>query len=165
MLAANVDIVLVATSLNRDLNARRVERFLTVAWESGARPVVVLTKVDLARDPVEVAIAEAQLEEVAAGVPVVAYRVDGAPEAVTVHSEETLAQAFDTAWQSKRPRQPGATPVPVPKALGFCADPAVTLNATLVSGTSPADVATIRSPVPTLLTVSPEKVASFRVIK
>ena len=72
VLAANVDVVLVATSLNRDLNARRVERFLTAAWESGARPVVVLTKVDLARDPVEVAVAEAQLEEVAAGVPVVA---------------------------------------------------------------------------------------------
>ena len=72
VLAANVDVVAVATSLNRDLNVRRVERFLTAAWESGARPVVVLTKVDLARDPVEVAIAEAQLEEVAAGVPVVA---------------------------------------------------------------------------------------------
>jgi len=72
VLAANVDVVLVATSLNRDLNPRRIERFLTAAWESGARPVVVLTKVDLARDPVEVAVAEAQLEEVAAGVPVVA---------------------------------------------------------------------------------------------
>jgi ribosome biogenesis GTPase len=72
VLAANVDLVLVATSLNRDLNPRRVERYLTTAWESGARPVVVLTKVDLARDPVEVAVAEAQLEEVAGGVPVVA---------------------------------------------------------------------------------------------
>ncbi len=72
VLAANVDIVLVATSLNRELNPRRVERYLATAWESGARPVVVLTKVDLARDPVEVAVAEAQLEEVAVGVPVVA---------------------------------------------------------------------------------------------
>lgn len=72
VLAANVDVVLVATSLNRELNPRRVERYLATAWESGARPVVVLTKVDLARDPVEVAVAEAQLEEVAVGVPVVA---------------------------------------------------------------------------------------------
>lgn len=72
VLAANVDVVLVATSLNRELNPRRLERYLTTAWESGARPVVVLTKVDLARDPVEVAVAEAQLEEVAVGVPVVA---------------------------------------------------------------------------------------------
>lgn len=72
VLAANVDVVLVATSLNRDLNPRRVERYLATAWESGARPVVVLTKVDLAHDPVEVAVAEAQLEEVAVGVSVVA---------------------------------------------------------------------------------------------
>jgi ribosome biogenesis GTPase len=72
VLAANVDVVLVTTSLNRDLSPRRVERFLTAVWESGARPVLVLTKVDLAQDPVEVAVAEVQLEEVAAGVPVVA---------------------------------------------------------------------------------------------
>ena len=72
VLAANVDVVLVATSLNRDLNPRRIERYLAIAWEAGASPVVVLTKVDLARDPVEVAVAEAQLEEVALGVPVVA---------------------------------------------------------------------------------------------
>ena len=71
VLAANVDVVLVATSLNRELNPRRVERYLAMAWESGASPVVVLTKVDLARDPVEVAVAEAQLEEVAVGVSVV----------------------------------------------------------------------------------------------
>jgi ribosome biogenesis GTPase len=72
VLAANVDVVLVATSLNRELNPRRIERYLATAWESGARPVVVLTKVDLARDPVEVAVAEAQLEEVAIDVPVIA---------------------------------------------------------------------------------------------
>ena len=72
VLAANVDIVLVATSLNRELNPRRLERYMAMAWESGATPVVVLTKVDLARDPVEVAVAEAQLEEVAPGVSVVA---------------------------------------------------------------------------------------------
>ena len=68
ILAANVDIVMIATSLNRDLNARRLERFLATAWESGGRPIVVLTKVDLATNPVEVAVAEAQLEELAVGV-------------------------------------------------------------------------------------------------
>ncbi len=72
VLAANVDVLLVATSLNRDLNPRRIERYLATAWESGARPVVVLTKVDLAADPVEVVIAEAQLAEVAVNVPVLA---------------------------------------------------------------------------------------------
>jgi ribosome biogenesis GTPase len=72
ILAANVDVVMIATSLNRDLNARRLERFLATAWESGARPMVILTKVDLAAGPVEVAVAEAQLEELSAGVPVLA---------------------------------------------------------------------------------------------
>ena len=72
ILAANVDVVMIATSLNRDLNARRLERFLATAWESGGRPVVVLTKVDLATNPVEVAVAEAHLEELAVGVRVLA---------------------------------------------------------------------------------------------
>jgi ribosome biogenesis GTPase len=72
VLAANVDIVTIATSLNRDLNARRLERFLATAWESGGRPIVVLTKVDLAANPVEVAVAEAQLDELAVGVRVLA---------------------------------------------------------------------------------------------
>ena len=47
VLAANVDIVLIVSSLNEDLNLRRLERYLTLAWESGARPVLVLTKSDL----------------------------------------------------------------------------------------------------------------------
>jgi ribosome biogenesis GTPase len=72
VLAANVDVVLVATSLNRDLNQRRLERYLATAHESGARPLVVLTKADLARDPVEVAIAEVAVAEVAASVDVLA---------------------------------------------------------------------------------------------
>jgi ribosome biogenesis GTPase / thiamine phosphate phosphatase len=52
VLAANMDWIFVVTSLNADLNLRRIERYLTLAWESGAVPVVVLTKVDLAGDPV-----------------------------------------------------------------------------------------------------------------
>ena len=38
VLAANVDVVLIVTSINEDLNLRRLERYLTLAWESGARP-------------------------------------------------------------------------------------------------------------------------------
>jgi ribosome biogenesis GTPase len=57
VVAANVDIVFVVTSLVDDLNARRLERYLTVAWESGAEPVVVLTKADLC-ESVEAAVAE-----------------------------------------------------------------------------------------------------------
>ena len=48
VVAANIDVALIATAVVGDLNVRRLERYLTIAWESGARPVVVLTKVDLA---------------------------------------------------------------------------------------------------------------------
>src|SRR5712691_7924072 len=68
MIAANVDLVFIATSADTDFNLRRIERLLTVAYQSGAAPVIVLTKVDLNNpDPFE-----AELETIAAGVPVVA---------------------------------------------------------------------------------------------
>jgi ribosome biogenesis GTPase len=50
-LAANVDAVLICASLVAHLPVRRIERLLTLAWESGATPVVVLTKADLHPDP------------------------------------------------------------------------------------------------------------------
>jgi ribosome biogenesis GTPase / thiamine phosphate phosphatase len=69
VIAANVDVVLLACGLDADWNPGRLERYLVVAWESGARPVVLLTKTDVAED-VEARVAEA--EAVAAGSPVVA---------------------------------------------------------------------------------------------
>ena len=51
VIAANIDVVFIATSMNADLNPRRLERFLAAAWQSGARPVVVLTKADLCEHP------------------------------------------------------------------------------------------------------------------
>ncbi len=50
VLAANVDVVFVVTSMNADFNLRRLERYLTVAWESGATPVLLLSKADLTDD-------------------------------------------------------------------------------------------------------------------
>jgi ribosome biogenesis GTPase / thiamine phosphate phosphatase len=50
VLAANVDTVFVVSSANKDFNVRRLERYLAVAWESGAWPVVLLSKADLADD-------------------------------------------------------------------------------------------------------------------
>jgi ribosome biogenesis GTPase len=69
VVAANVDVALLVASMNADLNQRRLERYLATAWQSGATPVVVLTKADLAEDP-EGEIAEA--ESVAFGAPVLA---------------------------------------------------------------------------------------------
>lgn len=48
--AANFDDVFLLQSLNEDFNLRRLERYLTLAWQSGATPVIVLTKADLAED-------------------------------------------------------------------------------------------------------------------
>jgi ribosome biogenesis GTPase len=50
IIVANVDFVFVVASLNHELNARRLERYLSVIWESGGRPVVVLNKADLVED-------------------------------------------------------------------------------------------------------------------
>lgn len=46
IVAANVDVVFLIQSLNKDFNMRRLERYMITAWESGAMPVVVLTKSD-----------------------------------------------------------------------------------------------------------------------
>ncbi len=50
ILATNVDTVFIMTSLNGDLNAGRLERYLTFTWDSGAKPVILLTKSDLCTD-------------------------------------------------------------------------------------------------------------------
>jgi ribosome biogenesis GTPase len=51
VIAANVETIFLVTAVTRDLNPRRLERYLTVVWEAGAVPVVVLNKADLTDDP------------------------------------------------------------------------------------------------------------------
>jgi len=67
-IAANVDAVFVATAADADFSVRRVERYLAALADSGALPIVVLTKVDLLADPVP---AIRELERVAGASPVV----------------------------------------------------------------------------------------------
>ena len=80
IVAANVDRVLLVTSFNRDFNARRIERYLALTWESGAAPLIVVNKADLCDEP------EAWTGELGAitqGVPVLvtsARRGDGIAE-------------------------------------------------------------------------------------
>ena len=69
IVAANVDTVFLVTALDHNFNLRRIERYLAVAWESGAQPVVILNKSDLHPDP---AAARAEVESVAGGAPVIA---------------------------------------------------------------------------------------------
>jgi len=51
VVAANVDVIFLVTALVQDLNPRRLERYLTMVWDAGAVPVVVLNKADLSDDP------------------------------------------------------------------------------------------------------------------
>lgn len=79
VLVANVDVILILTGLDGDFSVRRLERYLAAAWDSGADPVVVLTKLDLCEDP----LAPVAAESVAMGVPVVALSNvtgEGVPE-------------------------------------------------------------------------------------
>ena len=69
VMAANIDEVFIVAALGDELNLRRVERYLTLAWESGANPAIVLTKADLCGD---VAAAVERAQAVAGGVPVLA---------------------------------------------------------------------------------------------
>lgn len=50
LVAVNFDYVFIMTSLNHDFNVRRIERYLTAAWQSGAIPLIILTKADLCED-------------------------------------------------------------------------------------------------------------------
>ena len=63
--AANFDYVFIMQSLNMDFNPNRLERYLTLAWQSGATPVILLTKADLVEDYWDYL---TQVDRVAAGV-------------------------------------------------------------------------------------------------
>ena len=67
IVATNLDTVFVVSALNREFNLRRIERYLTIVWDSGARPVVLLNKADLCP---EAAARAAEVESVALGTPV-----------------------------------------------------------------------------------------------
>ena len=70
--AANFDYVFIMQSLNKDFNLKRLERYLTLGWQSGATPVIILTKADLVYDPGEQIEA---VEQIAPGVAIHAVSV------------------------------------------------------------------------------------------
>lgn len=67
VIAANIDTLFVMQSLDHNFNLRRAERYLLTAWECGAAPVILLSKVDLSDDPEE---RVNEMQSVAIGVPV-----------------------------------------------------------------------------------------------
>ena len=68
VIATNIDTIFLCMALNNDFNLRRLERYLSAAWDGGATPVVLLTKADLCDDIHE---RIAQVENIAVGVEVV----------------------------------------------------------------------------------------------
>lgn len=72
VVAANIDTVFLVGGLDGDFNPRRIERYLVVAWESGATPVIVLNKADLVDDPARHV---ADVQAIAPGVDVLAVSV------------------------------------------------------------------------------------------
>jgi ribosome biogenesis GTPase len=69
VIAANVNIVFIVTAAGHDLNARRVERYLSIAHAAGARPVILINKADLADSPDRLA---DEIIPVAIGIPIIA---------------------------------------------------------------------------------------------
>lgn len=66
VIAANIDTLFLVNGLDRDFNLRRIERYLTLAWDSGANPVIVLNKADLCRNIEE---RMSAVESIAFGIP------------------------------------------------------------------------------------------------
>lgn len=68
IVAANIDILFICMALNNDFNVRRLERYLSVAWDSMATPIIILTKSDLCDNIIE---KQLEVESVAIGVDIV----------------------------------------------------------------------------------------------
>jgi ribosome biogenesis GTPase len=67
IIGSNMDYLFIVNALNQDFNIRKIERYLIAAWESGAHPVVLLTKADLCEQPANFV---SEVEKAAPGVPV-----------------------------------------------------------------------------------------------
>jgi len=93
VIAANVDVFFVVTAVGRDFNPRRVERYLTAVWDSGASPVLVLNKADLVESSDALV---GQLGEVALGVPIVSVsaQTGAGVEALCAHVGYGITAAF-----------------------------------------------------------------------
>jgi ribosome biogenesis GTPase len=68
VVASNIDTVFIVSSANSEMNLNRLDRYLSIAWDSGATPVIVLSKTDLCENPEEMI---AEIEERHLGVTVI----------------------------------------------------------------------------------------------
>lgn len=75
IVGANVDIIFLVTSLNQDFNPRRVERYLTTILDSGARPVLMLSKADLCLEEAKINSCIEEMQSIAPTIPIHAISV------------------------------------------------------------------------------------------
>ena len=69
IIATNIDKIFITMSLNNDFNLRRIERYINITWDSGATPIIILTKIDVCNDMKDKI---KDLEEVAIGIDILA---------------------------------------------------------------------------------------------
>lgn len=93
IVAANIDLVFICMSLNADFNLRRLERYLSIAWDSMATPVIVLTKADLCPD-LQQRLDEIASVSVGADVIVCSCKVENGFESVNSYIAEGKTIAF-----------------------------------------------------------------------
>ena len=101
LVATNIDIVFLCMALNQDFNVRRLERYLSIAWDSGAKPVVVLTKSDICEDIEEKLLA---VQEAAHGVRIIkttALETTGIEEILPYLSAGTTAAFLGSSGVGK----------------------------------------------------------------
>lgn len=101
IVAANVDLIFLVNALNNDYNLRRIERYLIMAWESGAQPVIILSKADLCQDINEKV---AEVESIAFGVPVhvlSAYTEEGLEEVAAYLKKGTTVALLGSSGVGK----------------------------------------------------------------
>ncbi|MFV0314547.1 MAG: ribosome small subunit-dependent GTPase A, partial [Anaerotignum sp.] len=83
VIAANIDIVFICMSLNLNYNLSRIERYLSIAWDSGAKPIIILTKSDLCEDTVTIL---AEIERVALGCDIIVISAFDETTITTLHA-------------------------------------------------------------------------------
>jgi len=93
MIAANIDTIFICMSLNTDFNLRRIERYLAIAWDSMATPVIVLTKSDLC-DDLEQKLNEVRAVSIGVDVLVCSSVSEDGYDAVSAYIEDGKTIAF-----------------------------------------------------------------------
>ncbi len=92
VIAANIDKALIVCGLDRDFNLRRIERYLTMVYNCGITPEIILTKADLHNNPYNFV---DEVEAVAFGVPI--HLISAEDEETITHLKDTLSQGITVA--------------------------------------------------------------------